>query len=540
MKFTKFITIFLLMSLILSNIQTSFATSQLDNMVPQSNSTRAIVIIPGILGSELQNTNPQRLVWVNVVYANEIGLNESGTSINRIEPVNTDNFGARDTYQALFNRLNNAFGSKFDVIFFDYDWRMSINSAANLLNSELSGYSEVVLVAHSMGGLVASRWLKNSSTNRNKTSALITLGTPFVGSAKCLNVMETGELITLPGLNITIFSEIIKNVSKNSYAAYQLLPTNKYYAVTSQYPLSINGNNNTNVYTTCQNCAWAKNNNGTAKPMLNSASAFHNALYNGTSHVINFSDVTTYTFGATGQSTISRVNMNSNYGITGLNYNNSGDGTVLLKSAGHGTPDFTYSGVDHTSMVSNSTILNKVVSLISAETGVSAQNSTIISEIENNDAIEISPSDIQLNDKGWIVGENNKRINLYTEGETELLINGGNVYSDGEKLYNSNNELIGNVWSVGNTGRKLYALLDGDYTVSLSGDFVVEYMNNGYFDKGEEFAVGNNIVTLNIGDYTSQEVTCELQNDSHIQLQTLVLPTHIYSEEELNRLNQEQ
>ena len=115
----------------------------------------------------------------------------------------------------------------FDVIFFDYDFRKTNSTSATKLATELSEYDEVVLVAHSMGGLVAGKFLANSATNRSKTTALITLGTPFVGAAKCIDVMETGEMITFNplGVNITLFKNTIRDMSKNCYAAYQLLPT---------------------------------------------------------------------------------------------------------------------------------------------------------------------------------------------------------------------------------------------------------------------------------------------------------------------------
>ena len=94
--------------------------------------------------------------------------------------------------------------------------------------------------------------------------------------------METGEMITFNplGVNITLFKNTIRDMSKNCYAAYQLLPTSKYYSITGSYPLSVTGSNYSAATTQLQNTAWGK----------------------------------------------------------------KSDGTVLLKSAGYGTPDYTYTG----------------------------------------------------------------------------------------------------------------------------------------------------------------------------------------------------
>jgi len=280
-----------------------------------SANSKAIVIIPGILGSTLETTSGSE-VWLHLINYGKMALNEDGTSVYSVRSANYDNYGANNTYKTLYDSLDDAFGAEFDIIFFDYDFRMTNTTAATKLASELSGYSEVVLVAHSMGGLVAGKYLANSSVNRNKTTALITLGTPFVGAAKCIDVMETGEMITfsLLGININLFKNTIKDMSKNCYAAYQLLPTSKYYSITGTYPLSVNGTNYSTVTTQLQNTAWGKKSDGTVKPMFSTATTFHSSLFNGSTHITDYSDVSAYTLAATGEDTISKVSMNSNFG----------------------------------------------------------------------------------------------------------------------------------------------------------------------------------------------------------------------------------
>lgn len=81
-----------------------------------------------------------------------------------------------------------------------------------------------------------------SAANRNKTELLITIGTPYVGSAKCLDVMEAGNLIQVPLIGDRI-AQTVKTCCQNSYAAYQLLPTEKYANKTGKFAVKIyNGN----------------------------------------------------------------------------------------------------------------------------------------------------------------------------------------------------------------------------------------------------------------------------------------------------------
>ena len=455
-------------------------------------------------------------------------------SVNSIRSANYDNYGANNTYKTLYNSLNKAFGSSFDVIFFDYDFRNTNTTAARKLTTELSGYNEVVLVAHSMGGLVASGFLANSAANRNKTAALITLGTPFVGAAKCIDVMETGEMISvsLLGLDITLFKNTIRDMSKNCYAAYQLLPTSKYYSITGSYPISVNGTNYTNAITMLKNTAWGRMSNGTVKPMFDTAASFHSSLFKNNVHIMNFSDVTSYTLACTGEDTISKVSFNSNYEITALTYSNAGDETVLQKSAGYGTPDYLYSGTTHTGMVSDSTVISRVKSIITAETGVAAANaiSSEMSYGHTSCSAEIAPTDVQLNDRGWIENFDNRRINIYADSGSTLMVNGIAATESANSVYDRNGNKIGSVWELGITGRKLYALYNGEYTVVGSMNARIEYMNNGYFEKAVEYSALYRNSAIYIGSFTEQAVACIVDD-------TIIQPDSIYFAEDLTQAN---
>ncbi len=94
-----------------------------------------------------------------------------------------------------------------DVVVFGYDWRRSIVDAAHALQvmvaSRLAGLSEaerakrVVVVAHSMGGLVARYWL-GPLGGWPWCHSLVTLGTPHRGAPKALDTLVNGVRLRKP------------------------------------------------------------------------------------------------------------------------------------------------------------------------------------------------------------------------------------------------------------------------------------------------------------------------------------------------------
>lgn len=518
-----------------------------DAWILEPTKDKAIFIIPGILGSSLEMDDGAD-VWLNAVNCGKMELNENGTSVNDIVSVNYDNYGANNTYETLYESLYDAYSDNFDVIFFDYDFRLSIDTAATKLAIETSFYDEVVLVGHSMGGLVASKYLMNSSTHRSKTDVLITLGTPYAGSAKCINVMETGEMlsINLAGIDVPLFTNTIKNMSKNCYSAYQLLPTSDYYDLTECYPVTVNGISHSDAITHLKNTAWGKTSNGGEKLMFNAAQAFHSSLYGNGTYITDYDDVTVYEIAGIGHDTISTVNLDSNYEIDSLTYSNNGDGTVLFYSAGHGHPSYSYVA-GHTGMVSSTSVISKVKQLISNVTGISATstsnelslynttnaNSALLEEVD----AEHVENEIRVNGRGWIENLDNRRINIYTDLNSMLSVDGVNAVECNGVVYNVDGEQIGSVWQLGNSGRKMYALYDGIYQIVNATELKIEYMDSGYYDLIAEYNLADyNNMIVSVGNYSTKEIAVHLNSDITSEVIALQ-PSHIYSENELTALN---
>ncbi|MCG7206833.1 lipase/acyltransferase domain-containing protein [Streptomyces arenae] len=117
--------------------------------------------------------------------------------------------------------------TRADVLLFPYDFRRSVRHAAERLRDEVEARlggehasarrRRVIVVAHSMGGLVARYWL-GPLGGATDCAALLTLGTPHRGAPKALDVLVNGLAVgpkRLAGL-----TEVLRQWP----SAYELLP----------------------------------------------------------------------------------------------------------------------------------------------------------------------------------------------------------------------------------------------------------------------------------------------------------------------------
>ncbi|MGK7952650.1 MAG: lecithin--cholesterol acyltransferase [Xenococcaceae cyanobacterium] len=142
-----------------------------------------------------------------------------------------------DGYSSLRKRLVNNFDLTHGKNYFEfaYDWRRDNRVAARLLKKlidenlpqwqEKNPEAKVILIAHSMGGLISRYYLEHLGGGEH-CKALFTLGTPYRGSVKILNFLANGyKKKPLPALT---------DVLRSFTSAYQLL---------SMYPVvNVDGN----------------------------------------------------------------------------------------------------------------------------------------------------------------------------------------------------------------------------------------------------------------------------------------------------------
>ena len=232
-----------------------------------------IVIIPGIMGSNLYfhsqkfdwstkawapsdlSTMPYTLVMLGEKMKNwdlypRPYENQNDISVNR-------EYGAVDAYKTLVDTLCEKFGNGDknaknyrEVYFFSYDFRKSNIESANALEKfiEDKKLKKFDIVAHSMGGLVASTYMKIEE-NRNKVRKVITCGTPYEGAPKLFNSVLNWDVLAHSGdekkdkkffVNLLIsdpilgFNGLTKDVKASFASTAELVPTENYFNATEE------------------------------------------------------------------------------------------------------------------------------------------------------------------------------------------------------------------------------------------------------------------------------------------------------------------
>lgn len=216
-----------------------------------------MVVVPGIGGSVLERKGAP--VWGQSplgiaaraldpsVLARFDGDGIRATGLVRA-PTVLPGFAALRAYDELVRRISNRFANVVvdgchpdaapvpgaDLICVPYDFRRSVVDCADHLartvadRLDVAGLSErerqgrVVVIAHSMGGLVA-RWWLGPGGGGPLCQSLLTLGTPHRGAPKALDWLVNG--VRLGGVRLDGATDVVRSWP----AAYELLP--RYEAV---------------------------------------------------------------------------------------------------------------------------------------------------------------------------------------------------------------------------------------------------------------------------------------------------------------------
>jgi pimeloyl-ACP methyl ester carboxylesterase len=195
-----------------------------------------IILLPGIMGSELEDKKgTYGKVWLNLItehflrrplttlLLDEAGQTDADNTIS-IEPIGL----YRGSYFYTQNWLEN---QGHTVYPFAYDWRKSNDVSAKQLRNfvEEKGKEnpdkKFVFVAHSMGGLVARRYLDLFGEQAEKRLyKLIMLGTPNHGSYLPMKVMIGQGGIDLKIAGILYGKELLQGIIQSFPGLYEMLP----------------------------------------------------------------------------------------------------------------------------------------------------------------------------------------------------------------------------------------------------------------------------------------------------------------------------
>ena len=219
--------------------------------MPREKMPDVIVLLPGITGSELRKNG--KVVWgwsgkailKNILTAG--GQFRKDLALTRDSPTDEslgDGITAErvmsdlhlfpglwkiDGYTKVADSIKSTFAVKDGENFFEfpYDWRRDNRSSARVLQRKSAdwlrawrqrsgkGDAKLILVGHSMGGLV-SRYFLELLEGWRDTRALITFGTPYHGSVNAVNSLSNGE----KKFGIMDLTELARTLT----ALYQLLP----------------------------------------------------------------------------------------------------------------------------------------------------------------------------------------------------------------------------------------------------------------------------------------------------------------------------
>lgn len=147
------------------------------------------VLLPGIMGSFIYSDDD--LIWVNL---REI---HKGRLIDDLH-YGAQKVEARAVIARYYQKLAEHLQKTHDVVTVPFDWRLSLDGAAEKLGKVLEKVSQhnvpIRVLAHSMGGLVVRQFMMDNADTwkgymDRKDSRFIMLGTPWLGSYLILQVL---------------------------------------------------------------------------------------------------------------------------------------------------------------------------------------------------------------------------------------------------------------------------------------------------------------------------------------------------------------
>ncbi|MDA1349624.1 MAG: alpha/beta fold hydrolase, partial [Chloroflexi bacterium] len=129
------------------------------------------------------------------------------------------------------------------LFIFPYDWRLDNTANASLLREYVACVrqfhpdTDVNIVAHSMGGLLARRYILQNPTDHH-VNAYVSIGSPFLGAPKLIAILETGDFLDKDDTAVgQLVNPIFKHTTRSFPGAHQLLPSNEYFELGGAPPL---------------------------------------------------------------------------------------------------------------------------------------------------------------------------------------------------------------------------------------------------------------------------------------------------------------
>ncbi|MFJ3929484.1 esterase/lipase family protein [Streptomyces sp. NPDC090029] len=219
----------------------------------------AVVVVPGIMGSTLRDTDTDTPLWgVGSILGYSARLHSDRLRALRVTDAERSGavrveatgllgvadwlpgLGGAQPYGDLLSRLRREALDRAAVTAFPYDWRLSVEHNGALLAAAVrehlaawrahgahrrhlsehpeAGPAKAVIVAHSMGGLLAREVVRDKSAAA-EVRTVMTVGTPFGGSVKAAVMLNSGR-----GAPLGLPPAVLREVTPTMPGLYDLLP----------------------------------------------------------------------------------------------------------------------------------------------------------------------------------------------------------------------------------------------------------------------------------------------------------------------------
>lgn len=196
---------------------------------------QTVVLVPGIMGTRLRTPDGDE-VWPPTVLETQYGYHRKDQLL-RDDLITGDiirSVWCAEIYQPLIDQLTEIGfreGNDSDKTLkvFPYDWRQDLERTAEQLAKQIaelasSSASSVILIAHSMGGLICRLVLESGAHSGqpwfSKIEAFITLATPHLGAPLALaRILGMDSTLGISGPDFRVIANDPRYPS-----AYQLLP----------------------------------------------------------------------------------------------------------------------------------------------------------------------------------------------------------------------------------------------------------------------------------------------------------------------------
>lgn len=187
------------------------------------------MVVPGIMGTELVDSVSNAPLWGSLGSYLNAWVTGDPLTVLRVDPAERDGRAGRivptrllsapawapvfrgvEPYRALLDAVRHVLVAPEALLPFPYDWRLSVRHNAKLLldaayrhlqawreHPEAGDDAKVILVAHSMGGLLAHH-MAGPLGGTEFVRRTVALGTPYHGAVKAAVVLNTGRGCRFP------------------------------------------------------------------------------------------------------------------------------------------------------------------------------------------------------------------------------------------------------------------------------------------------------------------------------------------------------